>query len=191
MVARHLRDAQRGGRDQAPLPRQGLGDPRAARLQELNASMSGAIERLTARLGRSPSIAEIAEELKTSPEEVLEAMEVGSAYSTVAVDRPGRRGGPRSTRDDRRRGRGFERSSSARRWSRRSTGCRRASARSCACASRRGSRRPRSRSGRAFPDARLEAHSQVSAGYARGTSAHTSERDELTRKRVKRRCWFV
>ena len=29
------------------------------------------------------------------------------------------------------------------------------------------------------------------AGYARGTSAHTSERDELTRKRVKRRCWFV
>ena len=39
--------------------------------------MSGAIERLTGRLGRSPSIAEIAEELKTTPEEVLEAMEVG------------------------------------------------------------------------------------------------------------------
>ena len=33
----------------------------------------------------SPSIAEIAEELKTSPEEVLEAMEVGSAYSTVSL----------------------------------------------------------------------------------------------------------
>ncbi len=57
--------------------------PRA--LQELNASMSGAIERLTARLGRSPSIAEIAEDLKTTPEEVLEAMEVGSAYSTVSL----------------------------------------------------------------------------------------------------------
>ena len=57
--------------------------PRA--LQELNASMSGAIERLTGRLGRSPSIAEVAEELKTSPEEVLEAMEVGSAYSTVSL----------------------------------------------------------------------------------------------------------
>src|SRR5919106_1062032 len=42
--------------------------------------MSGAIERLTGRLGRSPSIAEIAEELRTTPEEVLEAMEVGSAY---------------------------------------------------------------------------------------------------------------
>jgi RNA polymerase sigma-B factor len=47
--------------------------------------MSGAIERLTGRLGRSPSIAEIAEELKTTPEEVLEAMEVGSAYSTVSL----------------------------------------------------------------------------------------------------------
>jgi RNA polymerase sigma-B factor len=57
--------------------------PRA--LQELNASMSGAIERLTGRMGRSPSIAEIAEELKTTPEEVLEAMEVGSAYSTVSL----------------------------------------------------------------------------------------------------------
>jgi RNA polymerase sigma-B factor len=57
--------------------------PRA--LQELNASMSGAIERLTGKLGRSPSIAEISEELKTTPEEVLEAMEVGSAYSTVSL----------------------------------------------------------------------------------------------------------
>jgi RNA polymerase sigma-B factor len=57
--------------------------PRA--LQELNASMSGAIERLTGRHSRSPTIAEIAEELKTTPEEVLEAMEVGSAYATVSL----------------------------------------------------------------------------------------------------------
>jgi RNA polymerase sigma-B factor len=57
--------------------------PRA--LQELNASMSGAIERLTVKLSRSPSIAEIAEELRTTPEEVLEALEVGSAYSTVSL----------------------------------------------------------------------------------------------------------
>src|SRR5919206_2956280 len=57
--------------------------PRA--LQELNASLSNAIDRLTGRLGRSPSIAEIAEELKTTPEEVLEALEVGSAYSTVSL----------------------------------------------------------------------------------------------------------
>jgi RNA polymerase sigma-B factor len=57
--------------------------PRA--LQELNASMSGAIERLTSKLGRSPTVAEIASELKTTPEAVLEAMEVGSAYSTVSL----------------------------------------------------------------------------------------------------------
>jgi RNA polymerase sigma-B factor len=57
--------------------------PRA--LQELNASMSGAIERLTVKLSRSPSIAEIAEELETTPEQVLEALEVGSAYSTVSL----------------------------------------------------------------------------------------------------------
>ena len=57
--------------------------PRA--LQELNASMSNAIDRLTGRLGRSPSIAEIAAELKSTPEEVLEALEVGSAYSTVSL----------------------------------------------------------------------------------------------------------
>jgi RNA polymerase sigma-B factor len=57
--------------------------PRA--LQELNASMSGAIERLTGRLSRSPTIAEIAKELETTPEEVLEAMEVGSAYATVSL----------------------------------------------------------------------------------------------------------
>jgi RNA polymerase sigma-B factor len=57
--------------------------PRA--LQELNASMSGAIERLTVKLSRSPSIAEIADELETTPEEVLEALEVGSAYSTVSL----------------------------------------------------------------------------------------------------------
>jgi RNA polymerase sigma-B factor len=60
--------------------------PRA--LQELNAAMSGAIERLTIQHGRSPSIAEIAAELETTPEEVLEAMEVGSAYSTVSLNAP-------------------------------------------------------------------------------------------------------
>ena len=57
--------------------------PRA--LQELNAAMSGAIERLTIKHSRSPSIAEIADELETTPEEVLEALEVGSAYSTVSL----------------------------------------------------------------------------------------------------------
>jgi RNA polymerase sigma-B factor len=58
--------------------------PRA--LQELNASMSSTIERLTSKLGRSPSIAEIASALDTSPEQVLEALEVGSAYSTLSLN---------------------------------------------------------------------------------------------------------
>lgn len=54
-------------------------------LQELNAKMSGTIERLTIKFERSPTIAEIAVELETTPEQVLEAMEAGSAYSTVSL----------------------------------------------------------------------------------------------------------
>ena len=57
--------------------------PRA--LQELNAKMSATIDRLTSKLGRSPSIAEIAESLGATPEEVLEAIEVGSAYTTLSL----------------------------------------------------------------------------------------------------------
>jgi RNA polymerase sigma-B factor len=54
-------------------------------LQELNSKMSSTIERLTAKLGHSPSIAEIALELQTTPEQVLEAMEAGSAYAPVSL----------------------------------------------------------------------------------------------------------
>ncbi|HEX6458868.1 MAG TPA: SigB/SigF/SigG family RNA polymerase sigma factor [Thermoleophilaceae bacterium] len=54
-------------------------------LQELNSKMSATIERLTAKLGHSPSIAEIAQELQTTPEQVLEAMEAGSAYAPVSL----------------------------------------------------------------------------------------------------------
>jgi RNA polymerase sigma-B factor len=54
-------------------------------LQELNAKMSSTIERLTSTLGRSPSIAEIAKELETTPEQVLEALEAGSAYAPVSL----------------------------------------------------------------------------------------------------------
>jgi RNA polymerase sigma-B factor len=62
--------------------------PRA--LQELNAKMSGAMDDLTASLGRPPSIAEVAESLGTSSEEVLEAIEAGSAYTALSLDaRPG------------------------------------------------------------------------------------------------------
>jgi RNA polymerase sigma-B factor len=57
--------------------------PRA--LQELNGKMGPTIERLTGRLGRSPSIAEIAAEFETNPEQVLEALEAGSAYAPASL----------------------------------------------------------------------------------------------------------
>jgi RNA polymerase sigma-B factor len=58
-------------------------------LQELNAKMSATVERLTGQLGRSPSIAEIAAALETTPEEVLEAMEAGTAYAPVSLSSGG------------------------------------------------------------------------------------------------------
>jgi RNA polymerase sigma-B factor len=57
--------------------------PRA--LQELNGKMGPTIERLTSKLGRSPSIAEIAAEFETSTEQVLEALEAGSAYAPLSL----------------------------------------------------------------------------------------------------------
>ncbi|MDQ3644732.1 MAG: SigB/SigF/SigG family RNA polymerase sigma factor [Actinomycetota bacterium] len=54
-------------------------------LQELNAKMSSTIDRLTSQLGHSPSVGELAAALETTPEEVLEAMEVGSAYTTLSL----------------------------------------------------------------------------------------------------------
>jgi RNA polymerase sigma-B factor len=57
--------------------------PRA--LQELNGKMGPTIERLTSKLGRSPSITEIANEFQTSVEQVLEAMEAGSAYAPASL----------------------------------------------------------------------------------------------------------
>jgi RNA polymerase sigma-B factor len=58
-------------------------------LQELNAKMSATVERLTGRLGRSPTISEIAVELEATPEQVLEAMEAGSAYSPSSLSAGG------------------------------------------------------------------------------------------------------
>jgi RNA polymerase sigma-B factor len=65
--------------------------PRA--LQELNGKMGPTIERLTSKLGRSPSIAEIAREFQTTPEQVLEALEAGSAYAPASLSAgPGEEG---------------------------------------------------------------------------------------------------
>ena len=57
--------------------------PRA--LQELNGKMGPTIERLTSKLGRSPSISEIAGEFETTTEQVLEALEAGSAYAPLSL----------------------------------------------------------------------------------------------------------
>jgi RNA polymerase sigma-B factor len=67
------------------------------RLQELNQRTRQASERLQSRLGRSPSVAELAEELGVSQEEVLEAYEAGPAQRPVPLDLPG--GGDASGED--------------------------------------------------------------------------------------------
>lgn len=59
------------------------------RLQELSAKVNIVTDELTAELQRSPSIDEIAARLGTTPDEVLEAMESSSAYSSVPLEGQG------------------------------------------------------------------------------------------------------
>jgi RNA polymerase sigma-B factor len=54
-------------------------------LQELNVQVSKLIEQLTVQLGRSPTIAELAEAAGVEEESVLEALESGRAYSSVSL----------------------------------------------------------------------------------------------------------
>ncbi len=57
-------------------------------LQERWMESSRAAEDLTHRLGRSPTIDEIALEIGASREDVLEAMDAGSAYTAGSLDAP-------------------------------------------------------------------------------------------------------
>ena len=59
------------------------------RLQELNLRARQAGERLQAKLGRAPSVQELAAELDVSEEEILEAYEAGPAQITVPLDAGG------------------------------------------------------------------------------------------------------
>lgn len=59
------------------------------RLQELSAKVNSATDELTAQLQRSPSIEEVADCLGTTADEVLEAMESSSAYSSVPLEGQG------------------------------------------------------------------------------------------------------
>jgi RNA polymerase sigma-B factor len=58
------------------------------RLQELKLALTKAISDLAQRLGRAPTVAELADHLQMSEEEVLEGLESANAYSTVSLDAP-------------------------------------------------------------------------------------------------------
>lgn len=57
-------------------------------LQELSLRATDVAEQLTSELGRSPTVAEIAERIGVSEDEVLEALDAASAYSTLSLDAP-------------------------------------------------------------------------------------------------------
>src|SRR5262249_38805074 len=58
------------------------------RLQELKLALTKAIGDLAQRLGRAPTVGELASHLQMSEEDVLEGLEPANAYSTVPLDAP-------------------------------------------------------------------------------------------------------
>src|SRR5688500_5415771 len=56
------------------------------RVQELHLRVTRVVEDLSLELGRSPTIAEIAHRSGTTEDEVLEAMDAGSAYRSASLD---------------------------------------------------------------------------------------------------------
>ncbi|HMA46238.1 MAG TPA: RNA polymerase sigma factor SigF [Frankiaceae bacterium] len=58
------------------------------RLQELKLSLTKATSDLSQSLGRSPTVTEIATQLRMSEEDVLEGLESANAYSAVSLDAP-------------------------------------------------------------------------------------------------------
>jgi RNA polymerase sigma-B factor len=59
------------------------------RMQELYLRLTSVVSTLGQELGRSPTIAELANETEVSEEEVLEALEAGQAYRFASLDAPG------------------------------------------------------------------------------------------------------
>ncbi len=57
-------------------------------LQEAALEAGRAREHLSHRLGRSPTIAELAVDMGRAQEDVIEALEAGSAYTAASLDRP-------------------------------------------------------------------------------------------------------
>jgi RNA polymerase sigma-B factor len=56
------------------------------RLQELNLAVNRASDKLAIALGRSPTVAELAEHLNAGEDEILEAQELGQAYNLLSLD---------------------------------------------------------------------------------------------------------
>jgi RNA polymerase sigma-B factor len=62
------------------------------RLRELNYTLMRAVEEMSQRLGRSPTIPELAEFTEVAFDDVIEALEVGRAYSPSSFDADGAEG---------------------------------------------------------------------------------------------------
>ena len=58
------------------------------RLQELKLSLTKATSELSQKNGRAPTVAELAQHLEMTEEEVLEGLESANAYSAVSLDAP-------------------------------------------------------------------------------------------------------
>lgn len=63
------------------------------RLQELRLALAKAQDRLTHRLDRAPTVAELAEHLSLTPEEVVEGLTAARAHSAGSLDAPAHRDG--------------------------------------------------------------------------------------------------
>ena len=73
-------------RDQALLPRQGLGDPGAAPAAGAAHADRHGERRADPALGRSPTPRELAEAIGCTVEEIIEGIESSNAYSTLSLD---------------------------------------------------------------------------------------------------------
>src|SRR3954451_1871898 len=58
-------------------------------VQELNVKLQKTMDELTTKLGRSPSVDELATASGSTTEQVLEALESSAAYSTLSLSEPG------------------------------------------------------------------------------------------------------
>jgi RNA polymerase sigma-B factor len=58
------------------------------RLQELSGALRKAVEEMTAELDREPTVLELAERLKATEEEIVEAIDASEAYTTASLDHP-------------------------------------------------------------------------------------------------------